>query len=221
MIPLRAVLTGDIVHSTGLPKELRAALPGILRGISASTESLFGNSVRHPIDIFRGDSWQLLVEDAPAALRIAIFVRASLRSAFETARMDTRIAIGIGTVDFVPEHEISGGDGEAFRLSGQALDEMGRGFRMALVLPDRLSLPFGRTLDAMAKLIDVQAASWTQRQAFAVSKALLGLTQEEIGTEWMESPISQQTVAQHLASAGWNAIEYALAATEAVRLTGP
>lgn len=229
--PLRAVLTGDVTHSTGLPKGMRANLPGVLRNISTSALANFAGSIHHPVDVFRGDSWQLLVDDPSLSLRIALFVRANLRASFEDARVDTRIAIGVGTVDFVPENGVSGGDGEAFRLSGQALDEMGRGFRMAFVLSERLPHALSTTLDAIIKLIDVQASAWTQRQAFAISKALLGWTQEEIGKTWMDSvlsqrtasqqtvaqhAVSQQTVAQHLASAGWNAIEHALSVMESV-----
>lgn len=211
-----AVLTGDIAGSRRLSRRVRTELPAALRGIASTARERFAKAVCHPIDVFRGDSWQLLVREPSRSLRIALFMRANLRAAFEETRVDTRVAIGVGTVDFVPETDISGGDGEAFRLSGRALDEMGRGFRMAVALSPGFPKSTNRLLDAVAKLIDVQAASWTQRQAFAVGKALLGLTQEEIGEAWMEHPISQQTVAQHLASAGWNAIDYALSVTEPI-----
>lgn len=213
---LEAVLTGDIARSSALPAQLRSRLPTRLRAISEEVRAFFPAAGCPPMDIFRGDSWQLLVEKPALALRIAVFVRARLRAAFAETRVDTRIAVGFGTVDFVPEADISGGDGTAFRRSGQALDQMERGFRMAVAAAESLGEPTGSLLDAVAKLIDVEATKWTQRQAYAVGKALTGLTQDEIGAEWIDRPISQQTVAQHLAAAGWNALEYALSASETV-----
>lgn len=212
---LRAVLTGDIAGSSDLPDDLRAGLPGALLDAFASAREHFPEAVSHPIDIFRGDSWQVLVLEPSRALRIALYMRARLRGSFPDARVDTRVAIGMGTVDFVPETDISGGDGEAFRLSGGALDEMGRSFRMAFAIADRLPQSIGRLIDAAAKLIDVKAVAWTPRQGFAIAQALLGMTQEEIGNAWLDRPIAQQSVAQHLSSAGWAAIEHALAVVEA------
>lgn len=214
--PLRAVLTGDIARSSAFAADLRSRLPQALRSVSGDVLRYFSDAARRPIDIFRGDSWQLLVEKPALALRIAVFMRAKLRASFDKASVDTRVAVGIGTVDFVPESDISGGDGTAFRRSGRALDEMGRSFRMAVAASESLGEPTGSLLDAVAKLIDVEATKWTQRQAYAVSKALTGRTQEEIGAEWIDHPISQQTVAQHLAAAGWNGLEYALSVSETV-----
>lgn len=215
-----AVLTGDIAGSSDLPDDLRARLPAALRDVSASVREHFPDAVSHPIDIFRGDSWQILAREPALALRIALHMRASLHAKFEGARVDTRVAIGIGTVDFVPDTDISGGNGEAFRLSGTALDEMGRTFRMAFAASDDLPHVVGDLIDACVKLIDVIAMSWTQRQAFAIAHALLGLTQEEIGAAWINRPISQQSVAQHLSSAGWAGIEHALAVSEAALSRG-
>ena len=182
--------------------------------MSTEVRKYFPEDVRHPIEVFRGDSWQLLIEAPGKALRIALFIRATLRARFDRTRVDTRIGIGIGSVDFIPHDNISSGDGEAFRLSGEALDGLARSFGMAVNLPDRFS-PFVRSsMDVSAKLIDVLVGEWTSRQAYAVSRAIIGLTQDEIAESWMTRPIAQQTVAQHLGSAGWNAIDYALTAIE-------
>jgi len=42
-------------------------------------------------------------------------------------KFDTRMAIAIGTVDFVPDDRVSRGDGHAYRDSGNALEQMMRG----------------------------------------------------------------------------------------------
>ncbi|MEX0820762.1 MAG: hypothetical protein WD021_01345 [Rhodothermales bacterium] len=211
-----AVLTGDITASSRLPPKEREKLPEMLRRTAGAARDHFAPAVCHPIDIFRGDSWQLLVERPALALRIAVFMRAALRSTYDSADIDTRVAIGFGTVDFVPDHDISGGDGEAFRLSGGAIDAMERDVRMAIAAGRALPRSTTVSLDAVARLVDLQITRWTRRQAFAVSRAVLGRTQQQIGDEWVDRPITQQSVAQHLTAAGWHAIEYAARVSETI-----
>ena len=69
-------------------------------------------------EIFRGDSWQLLVSPSRYALRLACFIRAGLRS---RSLADTRIGIGLGDVEMHGDRP-GQSDGIAFRLSGRALD---------------------------------------------------------------------------------------------------
>ncbi len=161
-----------------------------------------------PVDVFRGDSWQLIVVPPSRAFRVALSFRAILRHESGRARLDTRIGIGIGTVDFVPSDRISHGDGEAFRLSGAALERLGRrGRRMAVSIPAEQRSDATEALGVIFGLVDALSKRWTGKQAFAVWGALRGRTQEEIGLGWKPSPITQQAVAQHLDGAGWNAID--------------
>lgn len=201
-----AVLTGDVVRSTRMAGSARHEL---LEGINRTGRELraeFGASIPYEVDIFRGDSWQLLVAETRLALRVALFFRARLRSLLPDWKMDTRIGIGVGTVDFLPEKGVSSGDGDAFRRSGWALEELGRTFRMAYGGEG----PQNECLDVCVRLVDFPASNWTARQAFAVAQALLGHTQEDIAQHWMDRPITQQAVAQHLARAGWHAVDTAV-----------
>jgi hypothetical protein len=205
-----AVLTGDVVDSSKLPKAKRQALPGLLQKASAETRKAFPDAVPLAVDVFRGDGWQLLVGDSVRALRIGLFFRACLRSGTERGRgLDTRVAVAIGQVDFVPER-VSQGDGEAYRLSGRGLEEMVRKQRLLLVFPPDRE-PAGTSV--IVRLLDALARGWTGKQAMALRGALRGWTQEKIAQEWPE-PISQQAVTKHLEGAQWPAVGAALAYLE-------
>jgi len=68
--------------------------------------------------IFRGDSFQGVLSRPDEALNAALIIRASLLSKFKgkRTRLDSRIAIGIGKIDYLPLDQAGEGDGEAFRI---------------------------------------------------------------------------------------------------------
>lgn len=200
------ILTGDIVSSSEIPGEMRRRLPYFLRSVAQNMRSRYGGAVRHPVDIFRGDSWQLVVVRPEQALRVALDVRCALYSLNPDHPIITRIGIGIGKADFIPKNAVSEGDGPAFRISGQALEEMDRNQRLAIRIAEPNESGECRALPVLATLMDTIAGRWTAKQSMAVSGALRALTQEQIGSAWKPNPITQQAVAQHLESAGWNAI---------------
>lgn len=207
-----AVLTGDVVHSTRMTGKARRRLHDALYSTSGELREHFCGLVPYDVDIYRGDSWQLLVSAPHKALRVALYFRSRLRSHFESDKVDTRVAIGVGSVDFLPEKGVSTGDGDAFRRSGWAFEELGRTGRMAFSGDG----PHARCLDVAVELVDFPASHWTARQAYAVSQALLELTQEDIADGWIERAITQQAVAQHLSRAGWHAVDTALSFFEDV-----
>jgi hypothetical protein len=163
--------------------------------------------VPYRIDVFRGDSWQWLVRPAGKALKLAILLRALLRQAYPEAQLDTRIAIGIGEIQAIPEGDLGRGDGEAFRLSGELLEQFGRGNRLRVAFPAKWPPIMGEALDQLLQLIDLQVRQWTTKQAHAVAGAIIGYTQQEAAQHWFKPAISQQAVGQHLERAGWNTIE--------------
>jgi hypothetical protein len=201
-----AVITGDIVNSSKLLSEQRKKLHRIMKEGSKALRKTFKESVPLEADIFRGDSWQLLVADPQKSLRIGLFYRAYLRAEMETSRLDTRMAIAAGTVDFVPGDRVSGGDGPAYRFSGSALEGMTKASNMSFRFP---ALEMEEPLDILVQLVDVLAMNWSDKQALAVTGALQGLKQEEIGILWKPA-ITQQSVNRHLRRAGWLAVERAL-----------
>ncbi|KPV41312.1 hypothetical protein AN478_01600 [Thiohalorhabdus denitrificans] len=209
-----AVLTGDLVRSRSLSGE---ALQAAHEGLQAAASDLSAAPWEPAplplgaLDIFRGDSWQLLLGEPRAALRSAVYLRASLLA---RGAADTRIAIGIGGVDRVAEERVSQSAGEAFQLSGEALDAMGPRFRIALNPAPSLALP-ARWAGLVAHLCDSVMAQWEGRQIEIARLACFfpQASHEEIGAR-LSPPITQQAVSKSLLSSGWYGLAEALTVME-------
>ncbi len=208
---LYAILTGDIVGSARYRGDSRRRLHDAITTAGRDTRTAFGQSIPREVDFFRGDSWQCLVTDPEKSLRIALYFRATFRQIMQNNAADTRLAIGIGSLDFVPDNGISAGDGEAYRLSGSLIDRMSAHCRMALGLSPSLNgTPIAASGPVIVQLVDALVQQWTSRQAKAVCGALRNLSQKEIAEHTWGEVISQQAVAQHLQKAGWHAVQQAL-----------
>jgi len=205
-----AILTGDIVKSSKLKSKDREKLSKILLRTSKYLKDIFAYNIPSNIDIFRGDSWQLFVTKPEISLRIALMLRAFLKIHMKNPKIDTRIAIGIGTIDFVQKNKISSGDGEAFRISGLHLEEMPKEYNITIAFSENIKNNLTKSLDIISKLIDYHIKNWTIQQARAVSGALRNHTQKQIAKDIFQSSITQQAVADHLNKAGWTYIQLAL-----------
>lgn len=210
----QAVLTGDIVRSTELEEQHRVALSSYLFGTWEQARSIWGEDVLQvPPDIFRGDSWQIIVESVPHALHVALYLRCRLRvAAPPRPSLRTRISVGIGDIDFRPTgHQMSGG-GSAFVISGRLLDGMPRDRWLAIGVPETAPRTASSATRAVAALLDTIAGAWTENQSQAVAGRLAGLKQKDIAAMWAQGPTTQQAVAAHLRRADWDAIEESLGA---------
>lgn len=205
---LYAVVTGDVVSSSRLSTTRRRSLNRAMTRTSKALRTAFKNGIPADVDIFRGDSWQMVLTDPTLVLRASLFYRADLRSRMQSHQFDIRMACAIGTINFIPGARVSEGDGEAFQLSGRALESMSKSISMSIRFPKQ---PSERALSVVVQLVDSLAAKWSDKQALAVTGALQGWTQDKIAkTCWKKKPISQQAVAQHLNRAAWSSVETAL-----------
>ena len=215
---LYAVATGDVVDSSRLPPEERRRLAGEMRAAGEALAVAFPEVLVGEVDRFRGDGWQILLASPSLSLRAVLHYRADLRARMESHSFDVRAALAVGTVDFVPDGRVSQGDGEAFRLSGGALDAMRSDERLAFHCPEH---PDEAALQVVVRLVDALAVRWSDRQARAITGALRGWSQDGIGRELWRPAVTQQAVQQHLERAGWSSVEGALEffeeAFEAVR----
>lgn len=209
---LYAVLSGDIVGSRrfmGKGPAVRDAIKSAYRECAeAFTDALGGMPA---VDVFAGDSWQMLVRSPEAALRVGLCMRTLIRSNDALPEGDTRVALGIGAVDFLVRERVSESQGEAFALSGEALDDLQRmKVRMNVRLPEAGNgRPFDPqdTLEAMMALTDAICQEWTPAQSAAVAGALMRLDQTRIGERLS---ITQSAVSQALHAARWWAVERVL-----------
>lgn len=202
---LYAVVTGDIVGSTKLTVRQRSRLLSVLKSSLNTIKDILPDGIRAPFEIHRGDSFQGVLSKPEAALRVAIAIRTSLRHGFATKQrrhaLDARIAVGVGQIDFLPARRGSEGDGEAFRRSGQTLDEMKGDQKLIIRTPWQ---EVDAELDTECALLDALINRWSGEQAQAILGQIRGLTQEKAAREF---GVSQPAVRQRLKSAGGWAIE--------------
>ncbi|MCY2987797.1 MAG: hypothetical protein NTY19_08035 [Planctomycetota bacterium] len=208
-----AVLTGDIVGSSQLGPAERKALPDLLRRAAGELRDFRTAAIPLDIDIYAGDSWQLLLTDPGLALRAAVFMRAFLRDRAEElgCELDSRVVVALGSIDFVPANRVSEGDGEAFRLSGRTLQEIAPTQRMRFVIA---GVPNSPVWDAVFALIDgIITHCWTAMQARAVSGVSRDWSRSQTATLWPK-PISPSAVFAHLRKACWHAISQTISQFE-------
>ncbi len=190
---LYSVITGDIVKSSKLPLDKHKLLVKVMRNCSKEISNVFPDSLKYKPELFRGDSWQVLIKKPELALSIALFYRAYLRAKMQLSSIDARMAISIGTVDFI---ESSFGVGDAYKISGKALDKKGK--RKIKFVSD--ILPDSNVIDLLIYNTDFISARWTSKQCKIVLLALQNRDQKAIASKLR---ISQQAVSKQIDAAGW------------------
>jgi hypothetical protein len=209
---LHAVITGDIVGSSDLTADERGRLPDLLRAAHRGVQERLQANVLYPIDLFGGDSWQMYLPRPEQALAVATHFRAGLLA---DTGITTRLALAVDTIDFLNTENLSESDGAVFRRSGRTLREL-RHDETAIILPESDEPVAQIAADLIARTVNFLARSWTRAQAQAIVHSTGGvlagesLSQSRIGEAWTPKPISQQAVARHLQSAGWDILEATL-----------
>ncbi len=202
-----AVVTGDLVKSTRLPKEKLESVRKRLLSAAKQCKTWQTGLVKGSPDFFRGDAWQLLLNKPEWALRVGVFIRARLLA---QGIADTRLAIGIGTVDNISQSRISLSTGQAFQLSGRALDAMTQHTRLSIALPEN-AFPLREWMPVVGQLCDALIRPLTKRQAQIVSLAISPFEprHEDIAKQLRPS-VSKQLVTKTLQSANWNSLKLAI-----------
>ncbi len=201
-----AVLTGDLVKSSRLTGDemlrARAAILGAAKAAGGWRTGL----IPARSEFFRDDSWQVLLAEPGEALRVALFLRARLLA---TGLTDTRIAVGIGPVSQIEPRRVSLSRGEAFVLSGEALDGLKRPNRMAFAVAGDLA--GSDWAGVVIGLCDAIAETWKPVQASVMALALGpgDLRQEDIAVR-LGHGLSAQAVGKSLRGAGWPAVAPAI-----------
>ena len=214
------IITGDIVSSQQISIPVRERLFDDIAGLLKELKKRWINSY----ETYRGDSLQCEVKSPELALRVALIIRSFFRAyippdlktklpikkgkkavatkGYFTTDFDIRLGIGIGTVDFIKSKKISSSDGQAFRLSGEALDHLLEGTHRLEVKTNDPSL--NEQWEAPVLLLDALIQKWTQNQAELVLYKLQDRKEEEIAARL---GVSQSAVNQRTKTAQWVAIE--------------
>jgi hypothetical protein len=180
-----AVLTGDVAGSSRFEGEQRQKLLSIMKQSFALVSEMLGDDVMaFPFEIFRGDSFQGVLQNPAKALKAALIIRAGLRRSFQTTlkdAVDARIAVGIGTISMLPDGRGGEGDGEAYRNSGPLLDKLTKESRFIKIVTPSKSL--NQELDVECAMLDTIISRWSSQQAEVFIETWKGKTQEQIAAE--------------------------------------
>ncbi|MBC8183297.1 hypothetical protein H8E88_19500 [candidate division KSB1 bacterium] len=202
-----AVLTGDIIKSSLLSKsDLGAVRSSLLNAVDV-VKGWKRGLVLGKTEFFRGDAWQLLLKNPALAMRVGVFLRASL---ITEGKADSRISVGLGKAQNISLNRVSLSTGEAFFLSGHGLDSMTQYSNMTIVVP-KSTQALSEWLPVVGHLCDSLISQWTQRQAEIVCLAVEPKepTHEEIAQR-LNPTVSKQTVTKVLNSANWYVIREAI-----------
>ena len=214
---IKAIITGDIIHSTKLDAEYRTKLFNHI----AKALKQWDKNYDMRSETFRGDSFQCLINKPVIALRILLIQKTFIRNLnpseiynvsnqrkpknqkqmiIPTWILDARIAIGIGNVDYI-SNRLASSNGEAFVLSGQLLDNLkSRKQSIGIATNDR----YQDELETEFKLLDAIIAKTTALQCQVILHKLLGFTENHIAEKLK---INQSAVNQRSMNGNWNAIE--------------
>ncbi|NVK46389.1 MAG: MarR family transcriptional regulator [Rhodobacteraceae bacterium] len=194
-----AVLTGDLVNSTGLgPEKVERAFVALEDCAEMQAEWMGGQSLhftRH-----RGDGWQVALAEPKYALRSALCFRAALRALGE--EFDSYIGIAEGDVEGEVGPDLNEETNKVFSLSGNALEEIKSNKDLAY----RIAYFERGAKDAASILADYISQHWSPIQAATIAPMLLPTgrpTQTEIAKVLGKT---RQAVSKALGAAGTEAI---------------
>ena len=187
-----AVLTGDIVKSREISP--RAQL------IETLKEALETAKETHhaEYDLYRGDSFQVVVPSAPAAALVAIIIRSRLisHSPKSSKTWDARISIGIGGITYRGE-KVTDSDGPAFVLSGKSMNELSKKNRRLII-----KAPWeqaDRSLSLVTRFADDIISNWSRYSAETAFYSLVYKESQSILAKRLGK--SQSTINSRIATA--------------------
>ncbi len=197
-----AVLTGDVVGSSSLSSEEHRRVVDLIK----SADRLFPEQVVGSVDVFSGDSWQMVFSDFSAAVRTALYLRATFKRE-KAFSVDSRVSMAWGELDMsrVNTERVSESTGKIFTVSGRKINELKRPTLMCFSAPQHPA--FSATVDAAFGLIDTLVRPWSHEQARAVAETLLGRTQAEIAENFKTG---QSSINKSLQAAHWSEIEFSM-----------
>lgn len=196
-----AVITGDIVKSQNIKDLDRQWLIEALKNTFEEINAQILHEKEPPFEIYRGDSFQAVIKLPHTALEISLMLRAKIRSLTRFKRKDntywdTRLAIGIGNIDFFADRIIES-DGEAFKFSGTVLDNMKRDERLKIQTPWE---EINEELKVECTFADAIINRWSVNQSEVIYRYLLKReTQKKLAEQFN---ISQPALRKRLIVSG-------------------
>lgn len=214
-----AVLTGDLIGSTEAGPEAVDQTIQLLHN-AANDFAEIGN-LSQPLKFtrYRGDGWQVALHTGYLSFRLTAYMLARLRAS--NLGLNTRIGIGLGSIESTGTSDLRNARGTAFINSGRALDSLGSSSGLALLPAENsVSVWFEAGLETLLYLSNRWSVEQAQAIAVSVTK---GRFKREFKLD--DYPplvdlaktlnISRQALSSRLAVAGEKPIMAAIRAAEA------
>ncbi len=207
---MAAIISGDLINSSMYaPDDLRSILE-ILKKEFQQIEKQFSDTAIF-FELYRGDSFQGIVEDSSLALAIALQIKSAVNkySKNEDAKnaspiADIRISIGLGEVTYI-ENALAESNGAAFQYSGRTLDTMkSQEMKIALTTKDQ---DINSEFKVHLKFLDALTDRWSIASAEVVYYLLRNYKEQEIARKVSRS---QAAINQRKKAAGWEEIKLLL-----------
>lgn len=189
-----AVLTGDIIKSTGIASEKR---PQLLACLEKATRDASTFAEDFNPEIFQGDSFQGYTRNTTKAIKTGMFILLELAK----QGFGVRISIAVGSINFESGHSLTS-DGSAFRLSGRNLEWLKNTDLVISIASDNENLD--QEWKVHSATLNYLLKRCSQPQAEAMAEMLKGKTQME-AAELLK--IKQPAVQQRLQAAGWPLVQ--------------
>ena len=166
---MTSVITGDIINSKNV-------FPAIWLKTLKKELSNWGTTPKQ-WEIYRGDSFQVEIEDNRKALTAAIHIKAAIKS---LKGLDVRMAVGIGGKTYNAK-KITESNGSAFVHSGELAEELKKLKLNLAIRSDHRG--FDEEINLYLKLALNIMNRWTANAAETIHAAMQnpGMSQEELG----------------------------------------
>ncbi|NNF30006.1 MAG: hypothetical protein HKN66_01335 [Flavobacteriaceae bacterium] len=203
-----AVITGDLVNSSQFS---HTRLQAIIQRLKNEFETIQSEKRANRITftMFRGDSFQGIVEDPCEALQISLQIKALINSFNDSGEVagntvpiaDVRISIGIGEASYDLD-AINVSNGEAFQFSGRTLDSMkAEHVKMAL---RTVNAQINDEFRVHMKFLDSITDRWSMASAEVVYFLLKRYKERQIAQKLNRS---QAAINHRKKAAGWDEIQ--------------
>ncbi|ALM52224.1 hypothetical protein BJB45_06610 [Halomonas huangheensis] len=191
------VLTGDLIDSQ------RSTTRALYEQLDARLETL-ATRYNGAWSRFRGDGFQMVLQQADAGMDAAVALRANLiGSSPDDQRWDARIAIATGESHWTPEHALEDANDAPFIASGKALDHLSDSDEHLLLAGS------DDAQQLLVRYLDEMLNGWSTNSAESVALCLdePGITQARLATLL---GIRQPSVHKRLQVARWELLNATL-----------
>ena len=156
---MTSVITGDIIKSR------TQANPEVWIDALKKAFTILNLDVKH-WDIYRGDSFQLEIEDYKISFNSAVYIKACIKTIHN---LDVRLAIGIGNKTY-EGITVTESNGEAFVFSGETLETLKREKQNLRIKTNNFDID--EELNLYFKLALITMDSWTTNAAEIVKLSI-------------------------------------------------